>query len=73
MNKLSTINTKSRGANWGRFFFCPRKRAKKEPSPICPNLPTLQRFVIEGYKGGIAVQEVCGTEGKEALVVVVVV
>ncbi len=33
----------------------------------------LQRFVVKGDKGGVTVQEVGGTEGKEAFVVVVVV
>ena len=33
----------------------------------------LQRLVVKRYKFGIAVQEVCRTEGEEALVVVVVI
>ena len=37
------------------------------------NIDRLQRFVVKRYKTGIAGQEVCGTEGKEAFVVIVVV
>jgi hypothetical protein len=33
----------------------------------------LQWFVVKRYKCGIAVQEVSGTQGKEAFVVIVVV